>query len=205
LTLALSRIRTDWVPLRGPVRRSAGETVGQRLAGRVKVAHLRFYLGAALSIALVGIGVNALVFQRERHPAPLFGSALPSASSAAPAPAEPPAPKPTSTERDASATQSPATLPPGRPAAAVDDSSAGPSDPITDLLRGEARVDEARLILAAQTALVKLGYLVKADGSDGLVTQQALRDFEHVHGLPLSTEITTRLVKQLTLAARVGR
>jgi peptidoglycan hydrolase-like protein with peptidoglycan-binding domain len=101
--------------------------------------------------------------------------------------------------------QSSAALPPGRPAATADDSSAGPSDPITDLLRGEARVDEARLILAAQTALAKLGYPVKADGSDGLATQQALRDFEHIHGLPLSTEVTPRLVKQLTLAARAGR
>jgi hypothetical protein len=204
LTLALSRIRSNSVPLRGPVRRSAGETIGQRLAAWAKAAHLRLYLGAALSVALVGIGVNALVFQRERHPAPLFGSALPPPSSAAPGPAAAPAPKPMSAERDASATQSPAALPPARPADAADGSSAGPSDPITDLLRGEARVDGARLILAAQTALVKLGYPVKADGNDGLATQQALRDFERAHGLPPSSEITPRLIRQLTLAARAG-
>ena len=78
------------------------------------------------------------------------------------------------------------------------------SDPITDLLRGEARVDGAHLILAAQTALAKLGYPVKPDGNDGLATQQALRDFERVHSLPLSTEITPRLVKQLSVAARAG-
>ena len=35
-----------------------------------------------------------------------------------------------------------------------------------------------------------------------LLTQQALRDFERAHGLSLTTEITPRLVKQLTSAAR---
>ncbi len=203
LALALSRIRGDSVPLRGPLRPSAGETLRRRLAGGVKVEHLRFYLGIALSIAVVGIGVNALVFQRQRHPAPLFASPLPPSSPAAPAPtAPPPAAKPAIAERDASAAQSPA-VPPARPADSVDGPS-GSSDPISDLLRGEARVDAAHLILTAQTALAKLGYPVKPDGNDGLATQQALRDFERVHGLPLSTEITSRLVKQLTVAARAG-
>ena len=58
--------------------------------------------------------------------------------------------------------------------------------------------------MAAQTALAKLGYPVKPDGNDGLATQQALRDFERIHGLPSSTEITPRLLKQLTQAARAG-
>ena len=35
-------------------------------------------------------------------------------------------------------------------------------------------------------------------------TEQALRDFEYAHGLPPATEITERLVKQLTAAARAG-
>jgi hypothetical protein len=76
------------------------------------------------------------------------------------------------------------------------------ADPITGLLREEARADEARLTLAAQTALVKLGYSVKPDGNEGVTTQQALHEFERAHGLPLSTEITPRLVKQLGMAAR---
>jgi Putative peptidoglycan binding domain len=206
LALALSRIRPGSDPLRGPVQRSPGKTLRQSLAGRLKVEHLRLYLGAGLAIGLVGIGVNALLFQHERHPAPLFGSPLPPAPSAARAPAASPAPRAASAEREASAAPSPAAVPPARPADAADGSSSGPSDPITDLLRGEARVDGAHLIMAAQTALAKLGYPVKPDGNDGLATQQALRDFERIHGLPPSTEITPRLLKQLTLAARaVGR
>jgi peptidoglycan hydrolase-like protein with peptidoglycan-binding domain len=53
--------------------------------------------------------------------------------------------------------------------------------------------------------LAKLGYPVKPDGKEGAATEQALRDFERTHGLPRATEISERLVKQLTLAARGGR
>jgi Putative peptidoglycan binding domain len=209
LALALSRIRTGSDPLRGPVQRSPGRPLRQSLAGWLSAKHLRLYLVAGLAIGLVGIGVNALLFQHGRHPAPLFGSPLPPAPSASRPPPSPTVPKATSAEREASATPSPAALPPAaippaRPADSADSASPAPSDPITDLLRGETRVDGSHLIMAAQTALAKLGYPVKPDGADGLATQQALRDFERIHGLPPSTEITPRLVKQLTLAARAG-
>ena len=60
------------------------------------------------------------------------------------------------------------------------------------------------LSLPLKLQLVKLGYPVKPDGNEDAGTQQALREFERAHGLPLSTEITRRLVKQLTQAARAG-
>jgi hypothetical protein len=69
------------------------------------------------------------------------------------------------------------------------------------LLRGEPW-EEARLTLAAQNALVKLGYAVKTDGYEGNATQLALLDFERVHGWPLTIEISARLVKELESAAR---
>ena len=203
MDLALARIKNNLGQLRGPVQHSAHEALTRRIAGRVKLAHLRYYLGAALFAALVGIGVNALLLQRERHPAPLFGYAAPKLPSAAPAPAAPPPQKPVSTEDNAPPAQSSATLPPARPAESAGSSSPA-SDPIAELLAGEPHGDASRLTLAAQTALAKLGYPVKPDGNDGLATQQALRDFERVHSLPLSTEITPRLVKQLSVAARAG-
>jgi Putative peptidoglycan binding domain len=199
--LALARIKNNLGQLRGPVQRSAHEALTQRIAGRVKLAHLRYYLGAALFAALVGIGVNALLLQRERHPAPLFGYAAPKVPSAAPAPAPPPPQKPTSTEDIAPPAQSSAALPPARP---VESTGSSPSDPIAELLAGEPRGDASRLTLAAQTALAKLGYPVKPDGKEGSATEQALREFERAHGLPPATEITERLVKQLTAAARAG-
>ena len=206
MALALSRIRPGSVPLRGPPQHSAGKTLRQRLAWRPKAEHARLYLAAGLAIALIGIAVNALLFQHERRPAPLFGSLLTSFSSPTPSrpPSAPPVARPASPEHDASPAPIPAALPPARPAEAADGSPSAPSDPITDLLRGETRVDGSHLVLAAQTALAKLGYPVKPDGNDGAATQQALRDYERAHGLPPSTEITPQLVKQLTQAARAG-
>jgi putative peptidoglycan binding protein len=204
LELALARIKSNLGQLRGPVQRSAQETLRRGIAGRVNPAHLRYYLGAALSLALVGIAVNALLLQRERHPAPLFGVASPNPPSAAPAPAPAPPPKPVSAEHDAPPAQSSAALPPARPPEAAAQSSPPASDPIAELLAGQTDSDASRLTLAAQTALGKLGYPVKPDGKEGAATEQALRDFEHAHGLPPATEINERLVKQLTQAARAA-
>jgi hypothetical protein len=201
--LALARMKNNLGQLRGPVQRSAHEALTRGIAGRVKLAHLRYYLGAALFAALVGIGVNALLLQRERHPAPLFGYAAPKLPSATPAPAPPPPQKPASTEDTAPPAQPSATLPPARPAESAGSSSSA-SDPIAELLAGEPHGDATRLTLAAQTALAKLGYMVKQDGKEGSATEQALREFERAHGLPPATEITERLVKQLTAAARAG-
>jgi Putative peptidoglycan binding domain len=201
--LALARMKNNLGQLRGPVQRSAHEALTRGIAGRVKLAHLRFYLGAALFAALVGIGVNALLLQRERHPAPLFGYAAPKVPSATSAPAPPPPQKPASTEDTAPPAQPSATLPPARPAESAGSSSSA-SDPIAELLAGEPHGDATRLTLAAQTALAKLGYPVKPDGKEGSATEQALREFERAHGLPSATEITERLVKQLNAAARAG-
>jgi hypothetical protein len=178
------------------------------LASRAKAQRARTYLGAALSIILIGIGVNALVLQRGRHPAPLFGQATPSGSTAAPAPVVAPAPavapaaQNAGVDKDSSVAEIPPAAPPARPPESADAPSARSSDPIADLLHEEAHSTPTHLILAAQTALVKLGYPVKPDGNQGASTQQALRDFERTHSLPPSTEITPRLVKQLVLAAR---
>jgi putative peptidoglycan binding protein len=202
LDLALARIRDNVGQLRGPVQRSAQEALRRGIAGRVKVAHLRYYLAAALSVALIGIGVNALLLQRERHPAPLFGFAPPKPP-AAPAPAETPAPKRASAVDAAPPAQPSPAVPPTRPADAAE-GSASASDPIADLLAGETHSDASRLTLTAQTALAKLGYPIKPDGKEGAATEQALRDFERAHGLPPATEINERVVKQLTLAARGG-
>jgi hypothetical protein len=203
LELALARIKSNLGQLRGPVQRSAQETLRRRIAGRVKVAHLRYYLGAALSLALVGVAINALLLQRERHPAPLFGLPTPKPISSAPAPVPAPPPKPVTSENSASPVPSPAAIPPTRPA--NDPQSAPPaSDPIAELLAGETHNDGSHLVLNAQTALAKLGYPVKPDGKEGAATEQALREFEKAHGLPSGSEITERLVKQLTAAARAG-
>ena len=171
----------------------------------------RVYLGAAVSAVIVGIAVNALTLQRGRHPAPLFATAH-EAARLAPAAVPPVHP---SAAADVSAVPPPAPsnaapekaappLPPVSPHESAASSAHG--DPIAELLHGEAPSEESHLVLAAQNALIKLGYPLKADGHAGAATQQALREFERAHKLPPSTEITPRLVKQLNAAAQnVGR
>ncbi len=193
---ALARIRNNSV-LSRPGKKSAarGRSGLGRMTELAGSLSPRFIVGAILSALLVGIGVNALVLQRERHPAPLFAPPPPKIAPVASPPAPPPAPAAVR-EQPAPSVAPP---PPARPAAS------GPhaADAIGDLLRGgEAPADNSRLVKEAQTALAKLGYTIKPNGAQGAATDQALREFERAHGLPPSTDITPRLVKQLNAAAR---
>ena len=197
---ALARIRNDSILSRPGKKAVRGAGALRRAAARAFSLPPRLYIGAILSALLAGIGVNALILQRERHPAPLFAPA-PQKKIVAPAPVAPPPTPPPAPTVAHEAAAAPVAAPP---------TAAGPgggqrSDPIGDLLRGESpAADDSRLIVAAQTALARLGYLVKPDGAQGGATDQALRDFERAHGLPISTEITPHLVKQLSSAARAA-
>ena len=203
LDLALARIRDNVGQLRGPVQRSAHGTLGRRIAARVKVAHLPYYLAAALSRragrhwrerASVAARTSSRAIVRIR-PAATTGPR--------PGPGRQSPAKARQRGRTFRPTPISPAVPPARPAAAAQ-SSAPASDPIAALLAGETHDDGSHLIVAAQTALARLGYPVKPDGKEGAATEQALREFERAHGLPPATEITERLVKQLTQAARGG-
>ena len=177
----------------------------RKIAGRVKVAHLRYYLGAA------PVG-RSCRHRRQRASPAARASSRPVVrvsrrrSLPPPPPRQPPAPapKPVSAEDNAPPAQSPAALPPARPADAAETSALSVRSDRAICWPGKPTSDASRLILAAQTALAKLGYAVKPDGKEGAATEQALREFERAHGLPPATEITERLVKQLTHAARGG-
>ena len=194
---ALARIRNNSILSRPGKKAVRGGGALLRVADRARALPPRFYIGAVLSALLAGIGVNALILQRERHPAPLFAPAPPKIVAPAPV-APPPMPPPAPTIAHEAPTPVAAVPTPARASGAQ-----RPSDPIGDFLRGGIpAADDAHLVAAAQTALARLGYPVKADGAPGAATDQALRDFERAHGLPLSTEITAHLVRQLTSAAR---
>ncbi len=196
---ALARIRNDSVLSRPGKKAERRLGLLRRVMERLTSLPPRFYIGAILSALLVGIGVNALVLQRERHPAPLF----------APAPQKiaPPVPSAPALPKTAAPVPSAPTPPPAPAAIAREAPPAAPRAPdaIGELLRGgEAPPDNSRLVTAAQAALAKLGYPVKADGAQRAATDQAVREFERAHNLPVTTEITPRLVKQLNAAARAS-
>ena len=62
--------------------------------------------------------------------------------------------------------------------------------------------ESAKTIAAVQAALIRLGYVVKADGAMGGDTEEAIRDFEKNHNLPISTELSPRLLAKLGVIAR---
>ena len=204
MLVALARARSDSVLSRLAKPPASNRPIVRALAKRLRALPAYAYFAAALSVVLVGIGVNALVLQHERHPAPFFA---PASALIRPAPAvlSNEASRLASMPREGSSAAA-APVPPSRRPELEGGATPLPQapDPIAELLRGEPRLEESRLILAAQDALAKLGYGVKADGRNGAATQQALRDFERAQGMPLATEITPRIVDRLTAAAHAA-
>jgi hypothetical protein len=199
---ALARSRNDSVlsrPARGKDRDSFVRAIARPLLSRPA----RTIAGATLAAVLTGIVVNALLMQKEHRSAPFFAAPKPAVAAVEPPsrPATATAPAPAIVESAPVIAQ-----PPARPAGLGAASDAVPvppprsGDPIRDLLRGGDK-DVAHLTMAAQAALIKLGFALKADGVEGASTEQAIQQFEHTHGLAASSEITPKLVKQLGAAA----
>ncbi|HET6378481.1 MAG TPA: peptidoglycan-binding protein [Methylocella sp.] len=87
-------------------------------------------------------------------------------------------------------------------------------DPITQLLqqaheppaRGAVPASTApspsrESVLAAQRALVKLGYVLKADGVAGALTQEAVRRYERERHLTVRGELTPARIRQIIAEA----
>ncbi len=148
----------------------------------------RVIAGAGLTAMMIAIVVNAVALQRGRRlelgPAPAaVASVRPPRSVATPAP-------------------TPAAVPlPPRPAPTTVAAATPPKseDAIASFLRGQAS-DKRRLTLAAQSALAELGFAVKTTGALDAPTRSALISFEKAHHLPVSTEITAKLVRSLKTA-----
>ena len=139
---------------------------------------------AALVAMMIGIVVNAVALQHGRRldlgPMPATSAPAPSPTHAAAAPAVAPAPAPT-TVAMASAPKS--------------------GDAIAEFLRAQGS-DKHQLKISAQKALGKLGFPVKPTGALDAATRHALAEFQKSRHLPVSTEITAKLVKTLHAAAK---
>ena len=186
--------------------------------------------GAVALAAVLAIIVNAVFLQTARHPSPLFGTALPAAKPSAPAPvaqrsagvapdpvqaaapqqaALSPVPRPRPAEAEARpgdvlgnlvrTTSGPSAAPAStasvtRPPAPVP-AAASKADPVAAQINSSARV------AAVQRALTDYGYgQIKATGTVGADTQAAIQKFERERKLPLTGQMSERLVKELGLA-----
>lgn len=156
-----------------------------------------------LGIAAISFALNALFFQQGRHPAPLFGQkSEATASTTAPVAASP--------QIVALPPERPADLSTRKEAPAPAAASSQNRDAIGDLLRNgvvsapsaDPKQEQVRSVAAVQRALNRLGYgPIKADGVYGSGTKLAVERFERDRKLPLTGEVSPRVLKELSAAS----
>jgi hypothetical protein len=181
--------------------------------------------------AICAIIANALFLQAGRHPSPMFGSVI-AIPAAALAPASP-LPRPRPVEADTSAPEPNLAEPkfaepkfaeprPAEPksadpltnlvkatsvAPAASSTIARPPAPIPLSSRNETSANPApgfRRVAAVQRALTEYGYgQLKPTGTIGSETQAAIQKFERERKIPVTGQMSDRLVRELT--AVIGR
>jgi hypothetical protein len=175
--------------------------------------------GALAFAAVTAIVANALLLQAGRHPAPLFGTVvnLPAVTSA-------PAnllSRPRPVEADASISEPKPTELKAADIRAADPKTSEPktSDPMGNLVKatstapitnsiprppasipGEAISGSGlRRVAAVQRALTEYGYgQLKPTGTVGSDTQAAIQKFERARKIPVTGQMSDRLVRELT-------
>lgn len=160
-------------------------------------------LSLCLALAATAvIVINALFLQTGPHPAPIFAN-LPQpvapaelTSSTAALPRQRPAERDRSgTELATTATTSAAKPAPAGKSGIVSSPAAPPRhDSIAELL------EASNLLIAAQHALAEFGYgQIKPTGILGAETKSAIEKFEREHKLPVTGQMSERLVRELTV------
>jgi Putative peptidoglycan binding domain len=194
--------------------------LGSRRSGQWGRRYLRILATGFFVATATAILLNALVWQRTRHPAPLFLRAAPAAPAKEPTIARliavPPAqPQPAVTPiqaHDKPVEKPPLEMPAGGHPRQTRVNSPPPRDEIIQLLKvpparpnteAAAPAAHPKSVLAAQRALVKLGFVLNPDGVAGAATRQAIRRYERDHGLPVHGEVTPALSRQLS--AELGK
>jgi Putative peptidoglycan binding domain len=200
------------------------EDAGRGLLMRVLLHSPKDMVAGVLAFAAVSaIIANALLLQAGRHPAPLFGTvvAMPAVTSMA----ANPLPRPRPVEADTSISEPR----PAEPKAAdLKVSDPKTSDPMANLVRATSAAPVAtsgvprppasipvstssdavsgagsRRIVAVQRALTEYGYgQLKPTGTVGSDTQAAIQKFERARKIPVTGQMSDRLVREL--AAMIG-
>ena len=205
-------------------RAVAAESETERgLAMRILLHSPKYMVAGVLAFAAVSaIIVNALFLQAGRHPAPMFGSlvVMPAAGLASASPL----PRPRPVEADAAVSESRIAEP--RPAERPAEPKA--ADPLTNLVKATSATPAAasnimrppapvpvssraetsansgpRRVAAVQRALTEYGYgQLKPTGTVGSDTQAAIQKFERERKMPVTGQVSDRLVREL--AAMIG-
>jgi hypothetical protein len=205
------------------------EDAGRGLLMRVLLHSPKDMVAGVLAFAAVSaIIANALLLQAGRHPAPLFGTvvAMPAVTSMA----ANPLPRPRPVEADTSISEPRPAEPKAADLKASDFKVSDPktSDPMANLVRATSAAPVAtsgvprppasipvstssdavsgagsRRIAAVQRALTEYGYgQLKPTGTVGSDTQAAIQKFERARKIPVTGQMSDRLVREL--AAMIG-
>ncbi len=158
--------------------------------------------GAMAAAMVIAIVVNALFLQSGRHPAPMFGS-LTSMPAVGSAPANPlPRPRPVEAEASQPDSRQAETRNVDPAAAMVKATNAAPivAVPRPPAVIPVAHTDPtSRRVAAVQRALTEYGYgQLKPTGVLGSDTQAAIQKFERARKLPVTGQVSDRLVRELT-------
>jgi hypothetical protein len=179
--------------------------------------------GALAFAAVSAIIANALFLQAGRHPSPMFGTVVVMPPAALAPAAVLPRPRPV--EADASFAEpklvepKPAEAKPAEPKAAdpltnLVKATAAPVAPPSNVLRPPAPIPAtshaetlassgSRRVAAVQRALTEYGYgQLKPTGTIGSDTQAAIQKFERDRKIPVTGQMSDRLVREL--AAMIG-
>jgi hypothetical protein len=185
----------------------------RNLAMRILLHNPKDLIAGALAFAAVSaIIANAMFMQAGHHPSPMFGATV-----SAPLAATNPLPRPRPVEatlRPADvrlAEVRPAEVKPTAPVSVIAKTTAAPvasaaiarppapilvssrSDPVGDLIIASRRV------AAVQRALTDYGYgQLKPTGTVGSETQAAIQKFERDRKMPITGQMSDRLVRELS-------
>ncbi len=169
--------------------------------------------GALALVAVCAIIINALFMQAGRHPAPMFGTvtvmptvaSLPTTHLSRPRPVEADIPLPEPRPADPRAADPMANL--VKATNSVQPTTANiPRPPMTVPVSTHvesAPVSGSHRVAAVQRALTEYGYgQLKPTGVIGADTQAAIQRFERARKLPVTGQVSDRLVREL--AATTG-
>ena len=193
-------------------RRRGTRRTGWRGRRYLSVLAAGFFVATAAAILF-----NALVWQRARHPAPLFARAAPASPAKEPTiagmsavPASRPLPAATPIQAHDKPVEKPPLEMPADGRQARVNTAPPPHDVISQLLKAPpapparptrqsaAPAPSSKLVLAAQRALVKLGFVLNPDGVARASTRQAIERYERDHGLPVHRDLNPALIRQLS-------
>jgi Putative peptidoglycan binding domain len=192
------------------------------LAMRILLHSPKDMVAGALAFAAVSaIIANALFLQAGRHPSPMFGSvvALPATGSVSASPLPRPRPVEATTRSADTSLSEPKPAEPkaadalanlvkstGAPIAAPSNTARPPAS-IPVFSHNETAANPAaapRRVAAVQRALTEYGYgQLKPTGTVGSDTQAAIQKFERERKIPVTGQVSDRLVREL--ATVIGR